>query len=441
MRVPDDATPLLLEGAHVFTIDAGRPGFTRDSVCVADAVIRAVGPARELRARFPDARRIGCRNRILLPGLVNAHLHPDLHVLRGSLERKNLHEWNTSPIFNAAVEILGTEEGRALQHASIRASVAEAALSGTTCIGAYGVSNGALEVCADVLAALGLRGALVARDDTFAQSDMPLRRGGFTYPVFYRVHAEETLTHAELERAAAAHERGARIIMHAAETRHRAQLAQERFGTSTVRLLHRYGLLSPRTLLSHVTFIDDEEIALIARHRVPVVLSAAAEMKLGDGTPPAIPLLEAGVTMALGTDAAVCSDGTDMFLEMRAFGWQQKLRYGAASIGAEEILLLATRGGPAALGLERTGSVEAGSAADLVLVDAASPRVRPLLAEPHWHNIAGSLVFSATGSDVTDVMVAGRWIVRRRRLTMASARTIWRDLDRAARKLYGMLTR
>jgi 5-methylthioadenosine/S-adenosylhomocysteine deaminase len=374
VRAPDDATPLLLEGAHVLTVDAGRPRFTRDSVCIADGIIRAVGPARVLSARFPGARRLSCRGRVLLPGLVNAHLHPDLHVLRGSLERKNLHEWNTSPIFNPAVEILGTEEGRALQHASIRASFAEAALSGTTCIGAYGVSDGALEVCADLLAALGLRGAVVARDDTFSRADAALQRGGFTYPVFYRLHAEETLTHAELERAAAAHEGGARIIMHAAETRHRARLAQERFGTSTVRLLHRYGLLSPRTLLSHVTFIDDEEIALIARHRVPVVLSAAAEMKLGDGTPPAIPLLEAGVTVALGTDAAVCSDGTDMLLEMRAFGWQQKLRYGAAAIGAEEILVLATRGGPAALGLERAGSIEAGNAADLVLIDAASPR-------------------------------------------------------------------
>jgi 5-methylthioadenosine/S-adenosylhomocysteine deaminase len=282
---------------------------------------------------------------------------------------------------------------------------------------------------------------VTARDDTFAAADEPRRREPFDYPVFYRLHAEEALFEPELERAAEAHRRGARIVMHAAETERRRDLVRARFGTTTVRLLDRYGLLSPRVLLSHVVHVDDEEIALIARRGAPVVFSAAAEMKLGDGTPPAVAMLRAGISAGLGTDAAVCSNGTDMFIEMRMFAMQQKQRYGAGAISPERILYLATAGGAAALGLQRTGRIATGWVADLTLVDAHSPRMLPLSTRNVWNNIASNLVFSATGADVTDVMVGGRWIVRRRRLTMASARAVRTELARAARTLHRRVNR
>jgi 5-methylthioadenosine/S-adenosylhomocysteine deaminase len=433
--------PALLEEAYVLTCDeAGTRGEL--SVAIADQRIAAIGPGADLRRRFRGAQRVRCRDRVLLPGLVNAHLHPDLHMLKGELEELGLHDWSGARRFNAAVDYLDTAAGRPLQRAAIRASFAEAALGGTTCVGAYGVTDGAETLCAEAFAELGLRGHITIRDDSFAPlaAVPPKSANGMVPGIMYRLHAEERLDEAELQAAAAAHERGERLVMHAAETAHRVHLSRQHFGTTTVRLLHRRGLLSPRMLLSHAVHVDAEEIDLIARQGAPVVVSPAAEMKLSDGVPPVVELLRHGVTVALGTDAAVCNNGTDMFLEMKLLGLAQKLRYGAASMPAEQILLMATRYGAAALGeADEYGALAEGKAADLILVDARSLRMQPLVTDAARPNVVANLVYAATAADVTDVMVAGRWIVRRRRLLTASSRAIARELDDAARRLHELL--
>lgn len=441
MTVPPAAATVLLEHAWVVACDgAGTQG--RLSVAVEHGHIAAIGPLRELRDGFPRAKRIRCSRRILLPGLVNAHVHPDLHLLKGALEGLGLHDWNRADDFNAAVDHLGTEEGRPLQRASIRASLAEAALGGTTCVATYGVTDNSVPLCEQALREIGLRGHITIRDVHFAPVDalMPTVAAGPPPRSLYRLHAEESLYEAELEAAAAAHARGARLVMHAAETEHRVALARQRFGTTTIRLLDRFGLLSPRTLLSHAVHIDDQEADLIAARGAHVVVSPAAEMKLGDGIPPVTALLERGVIVALGTDAAVCNNATDMFLEMRALGLAQKLRSGPAALSAEQILLMATRNGATALGdAGQYGVIETGAAADLILVDATSPRLQPLITTGPRPNVAANLVFAATAADVTDVMVAGDWVVRGRRLRNASLRQILHELADAAQRLHHVL--
>ena len=425
--------PLLLEHGYVLTLDdADTRGYL--SVAVDGDCIAAVGPRQKLRRDFPGATRISCRARIVMPGLINAHLHPDLHILKGALEQRGLHDWSGAREFNSAVDLLGSEAARDIQRISIRAALAEAALGGVTCVGTYPISDGGDVISAEALRAVGLRGAVTVRDITFAPAEFA------GVPHFYRLHAEETLYEPELRAAAAAHARGERIVMHAAETRHRLEVIQHRFGTTTIRLLQRFGLLSPRVLLSHAVHVDAHEIELIARHGARVVVSASAEMKLSDGVPPVHPLLQRGVPVALGTDAAVCNNGNDMFLEMRTVGLLQKLHYGPRAAAAEQILLMATRNGAASLGLERTGRLAPGHAADLILVDVDGPRLQPLLTEGPHENCASNLVFAATATDVRDVMVAGRWIVRGRRLLTLDTRALWRDLAAAGRSLDARLT-
>jgi 5-methylthioadenosine/S-adenosylhomocysteine deaminase len=130
-----------------------------------------------------------------------------------------------------------------------------------------------------------------------------------------------------------------------------------------------------------------------------------------------------------------------MFLEMRLFGLSQKLRYGAAAAPAEQILLMATRSGAAVLdGAGNFGTLEEGRAADMILVDVRNPRMQPLLVDGDAANLAANLVYAATAADVTDTMVAGRWIVRDRRLLSADTHALWSDIERAARTLHSRLT-
>ncbi len=423
------ARPLVLEGGLVLALDdldtAGRL-----SVAVRDGRIAAVGEPDDVRARFPAARRIDCDGRILLPGLVNAHLHPELHVLKGAVEELHLHDWEDARHFDQALALLSSPEGRWIQRAGIRAALADALLTGATCIATYGVTVGADETAAEEIARLGLRGFVTVRDVEFRPVESAM-------PRLYRLHAEEALTAEELEAAARAHERGERIVMHAAETDYRIGLVRERFGVTTVRLLERYGLLSPRTLLSHAIYVDEDERALLATRGVPVISSPVAEMKLADGIAPINDYIARGITVALGTDCAVCNNSNDLFLEMRQLGLAQKLRYGADAMPAEQILRMATRYGARALGGEAEfGTIEVGRAADLVMVDANNARLQPLVHRSDFSNLAANLVYAATGQDVTDVMTAGRWAVRERRLLPVDAAETWAELARAAEALY-----
>lgn len=383
-----------------------------------------------------DGQVLDCTSRIVMPGLINAHLHPELHVLKGIVEELNLHAWEDAEHLDAALAFLSSVEGRDVQYAAIRASIADCVLGGTTCIAAYGVTTGADETAASVLAELGVRGYVTIRDKDFLPAAVqPAHR--MNPPRMYRLHAEEALTTAELEAAAAAHRRGERIVMHAAETEHRIGLAMERFGTTTVRLLDRWGLLSERVLLSHGVHVDAQEREMLAHHRVAVVSSPTAEMKLADGLAPIADMLRLGVTVALGTDCAICNNSDDMFLEMRQLGLSQKLRYGADALSAEQILLSATAHGARALGFEgQIGDVAEGMKADLICVDVDNPRLQPLIMSDRFTNVAANLVFAASGQDVTDVMIAGRWVVRERELTAVQSRLIWQALRDAAHELY-----
>jgi 5-methylthioadenosine/S-adenosylhomocysteine deaminase len=429
---------LILENALVVTLDDARTT-GRFSVVVEDGLITDVAAPAAAARRHGGAERIDCRQRILLPGLVNAHLHPDLQLLKGSLENLGLHDWGASRKLNRALGVLNLDAGRPLQRAAIRAALLDALLGGTTTIGTYGVTTGSEALCAEALADLGLRGAVTIRDDRFASpATLPPEHGcGLAAPIrFFRLHAEETVDDAELRAAAAAHDAGARIVMHAAETRVRVDLARQHFGASTVRVLARYGLLSPRVLLSHAIHVDERERTLIAEAGSPVVASPAAEMKLADGFGPFASFLAKGVAVALGTDAAVCNNGSDMFLECRALGLSQKAAFGADTLDPEQILLCATRHGARALGLDgRIGAIEPGFAADVILVDTANARLQPLVWRGRHANVHANLIWAATGQDVTDVMVAGRWRVRNRRWLGGRARDVWRGLQRAAREL------
>ncbi|MGH7475073.1 MAG: amidohydrolase family protein [Longimicrobiales bacterium] len=426
---------LLLEGAFVVTLDQrGTAGAL--SVAVRGGRILKVGQPHDLRGRFGAAARVDLSDRLLMPGLVNAHLHPELQVLRGALEERDLHAWDAAPLLGPALAYLGSDEGRWIQRAATRAALAEALLSGTTTVGTYGVTAGSEQTCRAAIVELGMRGTVTIRDRSFA----PVADAAIPY--MYRLHAEEELDEAELAAAATAHARGERLVMHCAETVHRRALAQARFGCGSVMLLERFGLLSPRLLLSHAIHTDPAERALLAERRVAIVSSPIAEMKLGEGVAPITSYLDAGLTVALGTDAAVCNNGTDLFLEMRALGLTQKLVGGATTLPASLVLHAATAAGARALGLgEDSGAVAPGQRADLVVLGLDSPRLRPLLHGTQFSNVAANLVYAATGQDVTDVMVGGRWAVRERRLRAADQDALWAELQEAATALFDRLGR
>ena len=417
---------LLLSGATVVPLDGAGTVPGALDILVRDGRIEALLPAGSAR---PDAQVVDCRGRVAIPGLVNTHLHPDLHLLRGQLEDLSLHEWPGCVPFQRALHALDDAAGEPLQRAAVRAALAECALAGQTTVVCYGVTRRVERIAAEELVSFGLRGWVTIRDMAFGAVEPGPR------PHMYRLHAEEALTAAELETAAAAHARGEWIVMHVAETTERVTIARERFGTTPIRLLARYGLLSPRVLLSHAVYVDDEELDLIAAADAPVLASPVAEAKLADGLAPVAAMHERGIRVGLGTDAAVCNNSSDLLLEARMLGLLQRLARGARTLPAETLLRFATAGGAAVLGSEARAGLAAGAPADLCLLDATAPHVLPVLLGPGRSNLMAGLVFSASARDVTDVMVDGRWVVRERRLVAHDVERIGTDLVHAAEEL------
>lgn len=421
---------MLLAGGLVVPLDTRDTAPLRADVLVEGGRIEAVLPARaDAGDPAPDAGIVDCRGRILVPGLVNAHLHPELHLLRGLLEDLSLHEWEGSAPLQRALRVLGCDDAEALQRAAVRAALAECALAGQSTVVCYGVSPRIERIAAEEIVARGLRGFVTVRDTAFAE--VP----GFAVPHMYRLHAEEELTADELENAAAAHARGERIVMHVAETRERVQLCRVRFGATPIRLLARYGLLSPRVLLSHAVHVDDEELALIADAGAPVLASPVAEAKLADGLAPVAAMRERGIRVALGTDAAVCNNSCDLLLEARMLGLLQRLERGAATLPAGELLRCASVAGAAVLGSAAAAGIAPGAPADVALLDATAPHMLPLVDRPGRSNVLAAIVFSATGRDVTDLMVGGRWVVRDRALVTQDGAAVGTALSAAADEL------
>jgi len=231
-----------------------------------------------------------------------------------------------------------------------------------------------------------------------------------------------------------------RLTMHAAETAERMVLIRARLGRTTIDLLDAHGLLGPHLLLSHAIHVTPQEIERIAQTRTRVVTSPVAEMKLSDGVGPVAEMLARGVPVSLGTDAAVCNNGNDMFREMKTAALLQKVTKGAHVVTAVQALVMATLNGARAFGRSaELGTIENGKLADLVLVDARSAAMTPLIHNGRHSNVLANLVHCATAADVTDVLVGGEWMIRDRRHVRLDEAQVLRQLQSSADELHRTL--
>jgi 5-methylthioadenosine/S-adenosylhomocysteine deaminase len=226
-------------------------------------------------------------------------------------------------------------------------------------------------------------------------------------------HSPYTCSAATLNAAkAAADDRGLLFQVHVAETRAERQQFVEKHNCSPVAYLNRLGLLDGNTLVVHAVWLDSGDIDTLAAAGAKVSHCPESNMKLGAGIAPVPEMIAAGVTVGLGTDGSASNNDLDLFAEMDSAAKIHKARLLDPSVmNADTVLRMATIEGAKAIGMsDQIGSLEIGKQADLVVIDTAAPRLTPLY-RPESH-----LVYAASGADVRDVMVAGRFVVRDRAL-------------------------
>lgn len=434
MSVPAQRTAradLLVRGGDVLTVDGAGTVVPAGAVAVRDGEILAVGPAAELRTRYRAAHSLDATGCLVLPGLVNAHTHLAMTLLRGRADDVTLQGF-LERVIRWESELLSAENVAA----AVRVAIAESVRAGvTSALDMYWFHEAAERVAREA----GWRlhtgptfmdvpapadGIAYADRLEWARRDLAgrARRPG-TRPVLF-AHSTYTLSPAQLtEIAALAREFGALLHIHAAENATEVATVEERYGRRPVELLDSLGLLGPDLLLAHAVVLTGPEIAALARTGTSVAHCPVSNLKLGCGIAPVPLLLDAGVTVGLGTDGAVSSNTLDVLRALGTAALVHKAAGDPTAVRAEQAVRMATIEGARALGLDaHLGSLEAGKRADLIVLDLGGPHLAPR------HDPWSTLAYSARASDVRDTVVDGRVLMRGRTLTTLDEAAALADL-------------
>ena len=430
---------LLVSGGTVVTVDLRDTVYADGAVAVRDGSIVAVGTRSRLEKRFRARRSIDARGRIVLPGLVNAHTHAAMTLLRGVRDDVDLMTWLEKYMFPLERRFVNRDFVRW----GTRLACWEMIASGTTTF-ADGyffeeeVARAADEVGLRVVAGQGIFDVPTPDSKNATEGLARARRFLSDWAGHPRVvaalapHACYTVAPETFRRAVDLAERfAAPVLTHLAESDGELAMVGELYGTTPVRHLAAQGLLRPSLTAAHCVRVDEEEIALLAASSVGVVHCPESNMKLASGVAPVTAMLAAGVRVGLGTDGAASNNDLDTIGEMGSAARLHKVAsLDPTAVPARTVLRMATAGGASALHMEdRIGSLEAGKRADLIVVDLSAPAALPLY-DPISH-----VVYSARSDAVDTVIVEGRVLMERRRLRTLDTGEIRARVTRLGRRI------
>jgi 5-methylthioadenosine/S-adenosylhomocysteine deaminase len=437
--------PILLHADAVLTMDPALDVLTDGAVLVgADGRIQAVGPAAEVMAANPGVTVKRLTDRLLMPGLVNVHMHSGL--LRGTAEGLPVWEWLQKYI-DPMHRVVTPAEAEIASYLCY----AESLLCGsTTVVDMWRHMHGSAKAAAE----LGIRAVLVPYVaehpdhnyfETLDSNEALIREwhGGAGGRVNVWVGLEHMFyaVPAAWKRAMdMANHYGVGFHTHSNESRFDVEETQRRYGMRPVEALEQFGLLdAPHTLLAHCVWLTENEMDIMARRGVGVAHNPVSNMKLASGAAPVEALLARGVAVGLGTDGEKENNNLDLFEEMKVSSLMAKLtKLDAAALDAWSVCRMGTISGARALGLDAlTGSIEPGKQADLIAVRTDTPRMTPLLTGRDG-NLHHNLVHAVRGGDVDMTMVAGQVMVDGGKLLTADLRAL---IDAANAAVPGLFQR
>ena len=377
--------------------------------------IVALLPLAEAERRFlPDVRHER-PDHVLLPGLVNAHTHAGMSLMRGFADDMPLERWLGERIWPAEGRLISPE----FVADGARLAIAEMLQGGTTCfadmyyypdvVGETAVECGMRAVVGMI--AVDFPTPWASTPDEYFSKGLAVHDRFKSEPLIttaFAPHAPYTVGDATLTRIRAlADELEVPIHTHVHETAAEVERAVRETGRRPLARLEALGLVTPALLAVHATELLPEEIELLARANATVVHCPRSNMKLASGACPVAALTAAGVNVALGTDGAASNNRLDLLGELQLAALLGKhVARDAAAVPAAAALEMATIDGARALNLaDEIGSLAPGKAADMICVRLAGPALRPVL-DP-----LSQLVYAASRDHVTDAWVAGHHLV------------------------------
>ncbi|MFC5652704.1 5'-deoxyadenosine deaminase [Paenibacillus solisilvae] len=434
----------LLRNATIVTMN------DQDQIVVGDVLLRddrIVSVGETITEHDADTTVIEAKGKLLLPGFVQTHIHLCQTLFRGRADDMALMDWLRKRVW--PLEAAHDEES---VYYSAMLGIGELLRSGTTTIlDMETVSH--TDSAFQAMASSGIRaisgkvmmdaggdvplGLQEQTDKSVAESTRLLEkwhghdggRLGYAYcPRFVVSCSEQLLIEV---RDLAAHY-NVLVHTHAAENLEEIELVRSQRGMRNIVYLHHIGLTSPRLVLAHCIWLDDEEREIIRRTGTKMTHCPGSNLKLASGIAMVPELLEQGVEIGIGADGAPCNNTLDMFQEMRLTALLHKVRCGPESMDARTVLRMATIGGARTLGLDHLiGSIEAGKKADLALLDLNDFHTFPSYeADPY-----SRVVYAASRGNVDSVWVDGKRVVERGKVRTVDKRLVLREADRSIARL------
>lgn len=438
MRQPCD---LLLTNAHVLTMDERFTAYASGSIAIRDGAILAVG---HIDAQVEPVDVIDCQGRVVMPGLVNAHTHAPMSLLRGLADDLRLDVW----LMGYMMPVERSFVSPAFVSLGTRLSCAEMIRSGTTCFADMYYFERAV---AEAAAGAGMRAVCGQTVLKFASPDAASFEDSLAYArdfiaewKLHRLivpavapHAPYTCT-TEILRSCAelAAEFDVPLHIHLAETALEVDTSRREHGMPVIPWIKKLRLFDAKVIAAHCVHIDEGEMRTLKEAGAGVAHNPSSNLKLASGIAPVSRLLDLGVSVGIGTDGTASNNDLDMFEETRLAALLAKGSSGDPTLlPARQALAMATRVGAQAIHLgDTTGSLEPGKRADLIVVHLDQTHNTPTFhRDPN--GIYAQLVYAAKSTDVVDVMCDGRWLMRERQLLTLDEDDIRAEAREVAKKI------
>jgi len=422
-----------IKNGVVLTIDDHMRVFNPGSVGISEGEIRYVG-SDEIRGEEEiDAE--GC---VVMPGLVNCHTHSPMTLFRNAVEDQPLEKWLKEYVWPVEARLKP-------EHVKIGAKLAaaEMALAGVTC---FNDMYFFMDQVAEAAVEVGIRGILSeGLVELFSQqtSEEVLKRGvnfaekyhGWKGMIWAMLgpHAEYSCSLEFLSKVREAADRlGVGIHIHIAEIKPPVDEFLKKHGKTPVKALDDIGFLKSDVIFAHAIYLNDEDLKIIKQRNVAVAYNPVSNMKLASGAARIDEMLKRGIRVGLGTDGPGSNNTLDMLQDMKFAALLQKLKYmDPRSLPAKSVVRMATRGGAEALNLDHLiGSIEVGKKADIIIIDTRKVRYQPIR-DPYT-----ALAYCSSGSDVRDVIVNGKIVVRNGELQTIDLDTVLKDFEKAVGELF-----
>ncbi|KAK4992819.1 hypothetical protein LTR66_006181 [Elasticomyces elasticus] len=446
---------MLYVHATIITVNSSRDIISDGAIFVQDSRIAAIGKSEALLKEHSHENVVDLEGRIIIPGLVNTHMHTAQTMLRGAADDLELVSWLCERIWPLQGNFT-TEDG----YAAARLSIAEMLKSGTTCFleSMFADRYGFDGLCKAVEES-GIRGCLgkiVMDKGTYAADPAWAMHPGLVEDrktsllgavamhekwngkangrirVWFGARTPGGVSD-ELyrEMSAISREKGIPVTMHCAEVAADRAFFASQNNHTPMSYCSSTNLLGPATVLVHMVHLDSGDITTLAETGTHVVHCPSSNTKLASGIAKVPEMLAAGVNVSLGTDGAPCNNTCDMLQEIRLAGILHKVATGdPTAVPAETVLEMATIGGAKALGLDDCiGSLEAGKKADFAVVDMRKVELQP------WFSPVSAVVYTATGRDVEMVVVDGVPVVEHGKLLTMDEEQVWKEAAARARQV------